>query len=116
MTRRQGFWVVLGLSLAFFGTWWNRYVPPTTDGEAMLMTEWGRHYLPYRDYFSQAPPGIPMLIQATVAIAGPHLLATLTFGVFLRTAGVCALYAMLLRVSRPNFAALAALTALFVSS
>ena len=113
---RRGLIIVLLVGLAFFGSWYNRYAPPTTDGEAALMADWARDYLPYRDYFMQAPPGIPMLIQGITAVAGAHLLGTLTFGVLLRLAGACALYGLLLAIARPRYAALATLAALFVSS
>ena len=116
MTVRQGVLVVIFGALVFFGTWWNRYAPPTSGGEAVLMAPWAHDYLPYRDYFMQAPPGVPMLVQAIEAVAGSHLLGTLTFGALLRIAGACALYGLLLGLARPSFAAVAALTALCVSS
>src|SRR5262245_11578213 len=116
LSPRYGLYVVIIVAFAFFASWWNRYVPPTADGETVLMTRWGMNALPYRDYFFQGPPGWPILVRAIVTIAGPHLLATLTFGAVLRTAAVCALYAMLLRIARPSYAALASLAALFVSS
>lgn len=116
MTARRGLVLIVLVALAFFAVWWNRYVPPTSGGEALLMAPWAANYLPYRDYFYQSPPGILMLVQAITSIAGPHLLATLAFGVILRTLGVCALYGLLLRIARPSYAALAAAAALFVSS
>lgn len=109
------FLVVL-VSCAFFASWWNRYVPPTSGGELVLMARWAHDYLPYRDYFYQAPPGVPMLLQAIQGMAGPYLLAALAFGALLRIASACALYGLLLRMSRPSFAAIATITALFVSS
>ncbi|MBK5299079.1 MAG: hypothetical protein JJE40_18150 [Vicinamibacteria bacterium] len=59
---------------------------------------------------------MPMLLQAIQAMAGPYLLAALTFGALLRIASACALYGLLLRISRPSFAAIATITALLVSS
>src|SRR4051812_23360561 len=92
-------------STLFFAMWVTRSVPPTAGGEAVLLTV-GRGYLPYRDYFSQAPPGVPMLLQAVGWTAGPHLLAVWTFGAVLRIAGVCALFGLLLEVARPSYSAL----------
>jgi hypothetical protein len=116
LTVRVGLFLVILGALVFFGSWWNRYVPPTSGGEAVLMAPWASDYLPYRDYFMQAPPGVSILVQAIKAIAGPHLIATLTFGALLRIAGACALYGLLLGLARPSYAAVATLTALFVSS
>jgi hypothetical protein len=116
VTVRRGLLLVVLVAVIFFGSWWNGYAPPTSGGEAVLMAQWAHDYLPYRDYFSQAPPGAPMLVQAIAVIAGPHLLAVLTFGVLLRVVGACALYGLLNRVARPSFAAVGTLTALFVSS
>jgi hypothetical protein len=116
LTARVGLFLVIVAAIAFFASWWNRYAPPTSGGEAVLMAPWAADYLPYRDYFMQAPPGVSMLIRAIAAVAGPHIIATLTFGVLLRVAGACALYGLLLRIARPSFAAVATLTALFVSS
>ena len=116
VTALRGSVLVVLVSCAFFASWWNRYVPPTSGGELVLMARWAHDYLPYRDYFFQAPPGVPMLLQAIQGIAGPYLLAALTFGALLRIASACALYGLLLRISRPSFAAIATITALFVSS
>lgn len=99
----------------FFGAWFNRYAPPAAGGEAILMAL-GDGYLPYRDYFLQAPPGVSILVQAITAVAGPHLIATLAFGALLRVAASCALYGLLLAVGRPSFAALGTVCALMVSS
>lgn len=99
----------------FFCASFARYVSPVSGGEALLMNM-GARYLPYRDYFLQAPPGIPILVQALAAIAGPHLIATLAFGALLRIAGACALYGLLLTIGRPSFAALGTTCALLLSS
>ena len=80
------------------------------------MARWGHDFLPYRDYFLQAPPGVPILVQIISMVGGPHLLGTLTFGALLRIGGACALYGMLVTIARPPYAAVATLTALFVSS
>ena len=116
LTARRGLLLVLVVSCLFFASWWNRYSPPTSGGEAVLMTDLGARLLPYRDYFFQAPPGFRYWSRAIRSVAGPSLLATLTFGALLRIASACALYGLLLRLSRPSFAAVATLTALFVSS
>jgi hypothetical protein len=116
VTPRAGLCLVLVIATLFFASWWNRYAPPTADGEAALLAPWAADYQPYRDYFLQAPPGVPMLVQAIRAVAGPRVIGTLTFGAVLRIAGACALYALLLPIARPAFAAAAALVALFVSS
>ncbi len=116
ITPRAGLIVVIAVATVFFGSWWNRYVPPTADGEAALLAPWASDYQPYRDYFMQAPPGVPMLVQAIRAVSGPRILGTLTFGALLRTAAACALFGLLLDVASPAYAALAVLVALFVSS
>jgi hypothetical protein len=110
-----GLLVVVVLSGCFIGASFNRYVSPTSGGEAALITM-GQSYLPYRDYFLQAPPGVPMLVRAIASLAGPHLVATLAFGALLRLAAACALYGLLLTIGRPSFAVLATLCALMVSS
>src|SRR4051794_24652985 len=72
--------VLVGLvSGCFIGAWFNQYAPAVAGGDAVLMNL-GGGYLPYRDYFSQAPPGVPMLVQAIASVGGPHLIATLAFG------------------------------------
>src|SRR5690242_10204305 len=116
LTARRGLVLTISFSAIFFASWSTLYVPPTGGGEAVLMAPWAADYLPYRDYFSQAPPGVPILIRAIAAIAGPHLIALLTFGALLRVGGACALYGLLLLVARPSYAAVGTLTALFVSS
>jgi len=116
LTIRNGLFLVILVALVFFASWWNRYLPPTSGGEAVTMAPWAHDYQPYRDYFMQSPPGLAMLLRAITAVAGPHLLATLTFGVFLRVAGACALYGLLLAIARPSYAAVGTLIALFVSS
>lgn len=113
---RQNLALVIIAGAAFFVTWWNGYAPPTSGGEAAAMAPWADDYLPYRDYFLQAPPGVAILVEAVKGVAGPHLLATLTFGALLRVGAACALYGLLLRFARPSYAAVATLTALFVSS
>lgn len=113
---RHGLFLVILVALVFFASWWNRYAPPTGGGEAVTMAGWAHDYLPYRDYFMQGPPGVPILVGLITAVGGPHLLATLTFGALLRIAGACALYGLLLGIARPSYAAVGTLTALFVSS
>lgn len=116
ITPRRGLALVVGAAVIFFASWWNAYVPPTSGGEAVLMARWAKDYLPYRDYFYQAPPGVPMLVAALSSIFGPHLLVTLAFGVLLRIGGACAAYGLLLRVARPSYAAVGSVVALLVSS
>ncbi len=103
------------LTGCLLGASFNRYASPAAGGEALLMNL-GAHYLPYRDYFLQAPPGIPILVQTIASIAGPHLIATLAFGALLRIAGACALYGLLLTIGRPSFAALGTICAFVMSS
>lgn len=116
--RRQsalGLLFVALVTTSFFGAWFNQYAPPASGGEALLM-KLGSGYLPYRDYFLQAPPGVPILLELVNAVAGPRLVATLVFGALLRVTASCALYGLLLAITRPSFAVLGTVCALMVSS
>lgn len=113
---RLGLGIVALGSLLFFAAWWNRYLSPTSGGELLATRSWSSELVLYRGTYYQGPPGMPMLSQLIFALFGPHLIALLTVGVLLRIAGACALYALLLRIARPSHAAVATLTALFVSS
>jgi hypothetical protein len=116
MSKRQGLWLVIVTCAGFFLSWWNRYVAPTSGGEAVMMASWATDYLPYRDFFYQAPPGLPMLVLAIQALFGPQLFSTLTFGAVLRVVAAGALFLLVTRVASPSRAAIATVTAITVSS
>ncbi|MBK8727238.1 MAG: hypothetical protein IPL96_14680 [Holophagaceae bacterium] len=111
-----GLAAVLFVSLGYFLQWWNAFAPPTAGGEVLMMQPWGQEFLPYRDYFFQAPPGLPILAKLISAVTGPRLIGLLGFGVLLRTAGAVALYLLLCRVVRPAYAAVATLLAVIIAS
>jgi hypothetical protein len=110
---RLGLVCVAVVGLLFFASWWNRSVAPTTGGEAVVMA---LGYLPYRDYFTHAPPGMAILGRIIGAISNKPVLASMAFGSLLRIGAACALYGLVLRMARPWCAALATLCAVFVSS
>lgn len=106
---------VVAATLAFLFSYCTRYVPATSYGELAVFVDPNRELLAYRDYFFQSPPGIPMITRALARISGGHIVVLPIFGALLRTLATLSLYGLLLRVTRPWCAALAAMAALVVS-
>jgi Glycosyltransferase family 87 len=107
---------VSALVLLFFSSWWNRYLSPASGGEITVAFMFERGMLPYRDYFSSAPPGMILAIVAISNWCGQKLLAFWAVGAVLRLVGAVCLYLWLCRVVRPAWGAISVVSAFVLSS
>jgi hypothetical protein len=109
--------ILVGLiCLLYVLHWWNHYLSPMTGGDLFSMIAPEHGWLPYRDYYYQAPPGNILLLGWFGQIFGPKLVVPWAFGVVVKVAAAVALYCVLLRISGPFGAMLASTAAVVVGS
>jgi hypothetical protein len=112
---RLGTILVVGAFLAFCLVWWNRSLNPTIAGDLFIAFAHRHGWIPYRDFYSAAPPGMFLLGIAIPALFGDHLIAFWAFGLVLRALSVGVLYVWLRRQFHPVVAAAAVLAGAIVS-
>ena len=112
---RLGTILVVGAFLAFCLVWWNRSLNPTIAGDLFFALAHRHGWVPYRDFYLAAPPGMFLLGIGIPAVFGDHLIAFWAVGLTLRALAVAVLYRWLRREFHFAVAACAVLTGAIVS-
>ena len=105
------------VTLLFFSIYWNKFAGLRSGngsflgGMALL-----QGYLPYRDFFTAAPPLDGLMSAAVLSVFGQKLIAIRAWGVVERIALGWLLYFCLIRVCRTTDAAFASILAVIVSA
>ncbi len=108
---------VAGLSLAFFLTYWDRFLGPSSSGifvEFASLVRQGK--IPYRDFFMVIPPLYTLKTAALMSVFGAHLIVLRLPEVITRCALAVMLFIWLARVVRVSHAVLGAVAAVVMFS
>lgn len=119
--RRSAMWwgalAVALLTLFFFLLFWNRFLGMRSgDGEFSGGSAFLAGLLPYRDYFTAAPPLNVFKSAAVLSLFGNTLITLRAFDVFERVLLALVLYFWLHRFFKPSYAALGAVVAIITSA
>jgi hypothetical protein len=107
--------IVLAVSGVFMLGWWNLYLNPMGAGELFSLIAPAHGWLPYRDYYYQAPPGNIILLGWLGQIFGPKLIVVWALGILLNLLAALALYYVLLEVAPHSGAVMGSIVAFVFS-